>query len=258
MIRYARRHRRGRIGEVAALQGLMCAAEVVVHEVQADRVFQVLHLLGERIGQPREAAHLHPHGEVLAFGVAGGDVLGIGVAVAPAHIGPDALGGAIAALGFGCLPVDLGQHRIVDVRAECALHGLQVGLVAVRGQLHAVGEACGEIEHEGAGRVRIARADRERGDELGVGVDGRPRPHVAIPELARVFLGDVLLLGVAERPDFVALEPPTGEVPQRRVLVVQARGPGIGQEGQDRPLGRAGDTTGCPDRVALDQCPQYL
>jgi len=74
------------VGEVAALQRLMHAAEVVVHEVERDRVFQVLHLLAERIGQSSEAAHLHPHGAVLAFGVAGRDVLGVGVAVDATYI----------------------------------------------------------------------------------------------------------------------------------------------------------------------------
>jgi hypothetical protein len=39
--------------------------EVVVHEVQGDRVRVHLDLLAERIRQPGEAAHVHPHRQVL-------------------------------------------------------------------------------------------------------------------------------------------------------------------------------------------------
>ena len=59
----------------------MWAAEVVVHVVQAHRVRQVLDLLGEPVGEPREAAHSHPHGEVLTLHVAGRDVCAIRLAV---------------------------------------------------------------------------------------------------------------------------------------------------------------------------------
>jgi hypothetical protein len=50
-------------------------AEVVVHVVKGDRGNVILDLLGERIGQAGEAAHLHPHREILALDVAGADVL---------------------------------------------------------------------------------------------------------------------------------------------------------------------------------------
>ena len=51
--------------------------EVVIHEVQGHCVPQVVDLLRERVGQPREPAHGHPHREVQPFDVAGRDVLGI-------------------------------------------------------------------------------------------------------------------------------------------------------------------------------------
>jgi hypothetical protein len=43
------------------------AGEVVVHEVQRNRVRKVLDLATEPIGQPREAPHPHPHRQVLAL-----------------------------------------------------------------------------------------------------------------------------------------------------------------------------------------------
>jgi hypothetical protein len=39
----------------------MNADEVVMHEVDGQRVRVVLSLLAERIGQPGKAAHPHPH-----------------------------------------------------------------------------------------------------------------------------------------------------------------------------------------------------
>ena len=52
-------------------QRLVNPPEVVIHEVQGDRVLQVLDLLREGVRKPREAAVLHPNGEVLPLNVAG-------------------------------------------------------------------------------------------------------------------------------------------------------------------------------------------
>lgn len=38
-----------------------------MREVERSRVAQILDFLGERIGQARESAHLHPHRQVLAL-----------------------------------------------------------------------------------------------------------------------------------------------------------------------------------------------
>ena len=68
MIRESRFHRRG------DPEGLVNPAEVVVHEVKRHGVGQVFYFLGERIGKPREPAHAHAHGQVLALNVGRGNV----------------------------------------------------------------------------------------------------------------------------------------------------------------------------------------
>ena len=73
----ASRHRR------AASQRFVYSHEVVIGEVERQRVRVVLSLFAERIGQPREPAHGHPHREVLSLGIAGADVLGSGTALHP-------------------------------------------------------------------------------------------------------------------------------------------------------------------------------
>ena len=74
MIGYARFHSRSNP------QRLVNPREIVVHEVERHRRLVVVHLLGEPVGQPREAPHAHPHGEVQALDVAGRNVVGVGVA----------------------------------------------------------------------------------------------------------------------------------------------------------------------------------
>jgi hypothetical protein len=49
----------------------MHAAEVVMHVVERNRVAVIVHLLAEAVGQTSEPAHLHSHGEVLPFHIAG-------------------------------------------------------------------------------------------------------------------------------------------------------------------------------------------
>ena len=53
----------------------MYLSKVVVHEVERNRVRVHLDLLAEPVGQPSEAAHVHPHRQVLTLDVAGRDVL---------------------------------------------------------------------------------------------------------------------------------------------------------------------------------------
>ena len=52
----------------------MDTPEVVMHVVQRHRIGMILRFLGEAIGEAGEPPHAHAHGEVLALGVARGDV----------------------------------------------------------------------------------------------------------------------------------------------------------------------------------------
>ena len=95
--------------------------------------------------------------------------------------------------------------RIVDVGAERFLDRVQIGLVAVRRELDAVGKAVLHVVHEGQRIFAVATADQPRNDQLAVAVERGPRPRVA-SAIDRLLHGrDVLLLRVGERPDFVAL-----------------------------------------------------
>lgn len=56
-------------------------------------------------------------------------------------------------------------------------------------------------------------------DQLGIRAERRPCPHVPISKLPAKFLRNVLLLGIAERPDFIALNPLARQIDQHAPLV---------------------------------------
>ena len=80
----------------------------------------------------------HAHGQVRPLDVGGGDVERVGLALHHLDLAADALGGGVAPLGVRAGAVDLLEDGEVDVRAEGILDGFEVGLVAVRRELHPV------------------------------------------------------------------------------------------------------------------------
>lgn len=78
--------------------------------------------------------------EVLAFDVAGRDVFRIGIADHFMAFGAKTLRRALALLSLRRVPIDLHQLREVYVVAKRIGNGIQIHLVAVRGQRHAIGK----------------------------------------------------------------------------------------------------------------------
>ena len=111
-------------------------------EVQGDGRRVVLDLLAEGIGQAGEPAHSHPHREVLALDVAGGDVLGIGTPKDHAALDPDALRRRIPALILAWVwAVELLKLGVVDVALKRPVDGDQVGVEPVCRQLNPIRQA---------------------------------------------------------------------------------------------------------------------
>lgn len=153
--------------------------EVVVHVVDRQRCSVILNLFRVGISQPGKPSIVHSDGEVLALNVAGADVLRVRPSLDRFLFAADALRRAVALLAFGVVHVNLDEHSVVDIVAKGVLDGAQVRLRAVTGQLHAIGKASRKVFHKIAGGDRIALADHETGDQLGISVNGDPRPHVA-------------------------------------------------------------------------------
>jgi len=95
------------------------------------------------------------------------------------RLAAQALRRAVPFLAVRVVPVNLRQRCVVDVSAEGILDGGQVGLVAVRGELHTATETAGNVGHELVRRARVARTNKPRWDQLRVRIDARPRPDGA-------------------------------------------------------------------------------
>jgi hypothetical protein len=99
-------------------QGLMDPREIVVHVEQRHGMRVIFDLLPERIGEPREPAHLHPHREVLPLDIGRADVLRVRASRDVLWRTAKALARAVARLAFRRGALDLVEHRVIDVRAE--------------------------------------------------------------------------------------------------------------------------------------------
>ncbi len=133
--------------------------------------------------------------------------------------GAHALSRRIAGLGFRPFAVNLNQHRVVDVMAKGIFNGTEIGLVAIRRELNAIGQTGRQIVHEVIGRARIAPANKPAGNELSVAANGRPGPRTAPPFSAR-FARGVLLLRANKRPNLITLDALAGKVHENFVLIV--------------------------------------
>lgn len=192
------------------LQRLVDAHEVVEHKVQRQRVNVRVDLFGEGVRQPREAAHVHPHAEVLPLDVRGRDVRLVRVAGDLHLLGAGALGRAVALLGarapIGRLAVKLHQHGVVHGALKSSGDGIQVDAVAVRRELHPAIDPEPKIVHEEVGALGVAVADKVAHDQLRIAIERGPRPNRS-SRVRRVFGGrNVLRLGVAKTPNLVALD----------------------------------------------------
>ena len=99
-------------------------------------------LLAESISQSRKAPVVHSHRQIAALNIACRNVLQIGVAFDTMLLDSDALSRAILALGaIRRSAIDLVQDGVIYVTAKGTLNSLQIGLVAICGQLDTVFDA---------------------------------------------------------------------------------------------------------------------
>src|SRR2546425_7484066 len=102
--------------------------EVVVGEVEVHRGLQILDLLAEGVGQPREPPDLHADREILPLDVARPGLLQVGEADLLVLLDRHDAGRAVAAPAGRRLLVGLYDGRVVDVVAEGRIDGVVVRL----------------------------------------------------------------------------------------------------------------------------------
>lgn len=235
--------------------------EIVVHVVDRQRCDVVLDFLRERIGQSCVAAHLHPHGQVLALDVAGANVARIRAADLGFLLASDALSGAIADLGSlaRTAPVVLHQDCVIDIGTKGRFDGVKIQLEAVRSQLNAVGHAAREIVNKAFGREPIAGADPVGANQFGIGVDCNPRPEIASVGITlQKFRRDVRLFCGQKRPNLIALNLFAREVYESFVQVIRAGYAKLNKQFGDSVFGNAGHANRRTNRIAFYQCSNHL
>jgi hypothetical protein len=222
-------HRRGNA------QGLMDARKVVPHVEQRDLMNVIVNLFGESISQASEAAHLHPHGEVLTLHKAGRNVARVRIADNFDALGAKTLRRAVAFLSFG----------ITD--------GMNINLVAVRGQLDSIRNTLRNVPKEVRRKPGFSPPNKPANHQLGIRINRRECPYVSADALLGHLQRDVLLLGVAKTPDFIDLHALRFDVPQSGILVLSAGRPDFAQQLQDGLLAHASHAASGTDGATFDQ-----
>ncbi len=123
----------------------------------------------------------------------------------------------------------------------------------IGGQLNPVRQPTLEVGQEVHRFHLSAPADQPRRDQLGVGVNGGPRPHVAVAVRPLLVRRDVLGLGMDEGPNLVALDPSRGQVAERSVLIGRDDFPQVDQQPGNRVPPKASQARGRADGVSFDQ-----
>ena len=96
----------------------MDPAVIVMPDVKRDSVRMVLQLLRESVGQPGEAPHRHPHGEILALDERGVDGHRVGVSF------DDGLADSINPDSVPVIPLD--ELREINFITERILDGREI------------------------------------------------------------------------------------------------------------------------------------
>lgn len=231
---------------------LVDANEVAVHEMKGDGVGVIVDLLGETICQASEAAHVHPHGEVLALYIAGADMFGIGIPADSFHVAADADCGRVSRFILYGSTINLVQLGIIAVHSECPFDGLKVCLVSIGCDLNAAFDSAGAILHKILRPVCTASADEVAHDELGLCINSDPSPNISP---ANLFFRSTNVFGLCSDicPYFIALQSADRQVSDVLVVVVHTFLTEIDEQLGDGIPSNAGHPRRGADTVSLHQ-----
>src|SRR5882724_8252685 len=138
--------------------------------------------------------------------------------------------------------INLDQHGIINVRAEGIFYSIGVHTVAIRGELKAVGDSPSQVPHEALCCRGPPIPEHVRDDEFCVGIDSGPRPNIT-SALLHLFRGDVLLLGIDEGPNFIALDSSHSEIANGSIATVGTGTAHVFQELQNGMFGNSSHST---------------
>lgn len=124
--------------------------------------------------------------------------------------------------------------------------------MAVCGQLDAMRQPSGQIVHKVICRASITGADKPARHKFRVRIKRNPRPHAARSAALHIFW-HVLVFGINERPDFIALDALAIQVAESLVLIGGAGRAKFNQQLLNRCAVNARHADSGAERIALNQ-----
>ena len=236
----------------------MNPAEIIVHEVKCDRMPEIFDFLGKAVCESRKSPHPHPHSQIVALNEARRDNGHIGFANHRFFARMETHGRAIASFVSFALSaaIEFNKHRVVNIGTKHTFNRFQIGAMAVRRKLDAVGKAIAQIADKLKGVASIALAHEPARNKFRVGVNSDPSPNIAKPRAVGRF--DVLLFLANKPPHFVALNPLAGKIAQNRILIIGAGFADHRNEIKNRIKGNVAHTRRSSDGVTFNDCANDL
>jgi hypothetical protein len=231
----------------------MYAAKIVIGEVQRTRSLQVVQLLAEGVSQTRKPANRHPHGKVLSLNVRSAHVFGIGVSLA--NLGynlHDWLwgvppGGVVLAV----IAVQLYDLPEVDIRAKVLFNGIDVKAEAISRELDTIRHAVRQIADKRACSGSAALADRERGNQLRIGIKRYENPRIT--DFGGIVFAHAALFLANEGPNFIGLNMLASQIAHPLVHEFKAGLAGKNQQAHDGIPMQSRNALGSADTGSFDE-----
>ncbi len=146
----------------------------------------------------------------------------------------------------GRLAEELHKLGIVDSAPESPFDGFQISLVAIGGKLDTVLQTAAQIVHELDCILAASSANQPRDYEFAVAIKRGPGPCVASFLGRSLGASDILLLGVGEAPNFVALDPAGRDALHMLVVHISADRARINQQLGDGVEAHVSQPSSCP------------
>lgn len=233
----------------------MYPAKIVVGEMQLTGCFQIIELLRKSIGQPRKTADCLPHRKVLPFDETGRDV---------AHVWPPIpyfyyrlyhrrWRVPTSAVMLSVVAVYLYQLCEVCLSRKNIFHAFAVEVKPIGRDLQAMfgGHTVAKGRQESVSSFAIALANCVRRNQFCVGINRHEDP--SIPYFWRVLCFYMTLFLLAERPDFIRLNPFAGQVLHLGFHQSYATFASQHQQTHNRIAVQSGDPFSTPNAGSFDQ-----
>src|SRR5579884_3201649 len=198
--------------------------EIVGEVIKGNSGGMIFQLARKPVAQARISAQRGAYRPILPFNERRGNMLRVRVSNHCFHLTPDTTSRRIfPRLFFSRTAVNFLKLGEIHIPAKFVFDGLQIRTVGISGYLNAMREPASDVAYEILRRRQIALAKPPRWNELAIGINAHPKPHVAsIGILTRNRLSAILFLAINPTPHLIELQPLAAQLAKCAVLVIGA------------------------------------